>query len=262
MKRINLFELFQFGAALKTIGRLKPDTIISSIESELFLAEIWLKWLLSHDHIPITDNRDEAERLVGFIGHIKTIPAGEQLGISKHIIISTMFSELEAKLSTELARLHVYLITPVLGYDSDILLSNGRATLSAATLEWLPEDAAIGFDDGTRCLALKQATAAGFLLLRSVEGMMHDFYDVISNDAPRPERRNMGDYIAALETVDGTSPEMLGVLRSIKNLRRNPLMHHDHRLEMDDAVETFDVAKSAISAMARLAKEHAANKKP
>ena len=66
------------------------------------------------------------------------------------------------------------------------------------------------------------------------------------------------DYIAALETLPNVSPDMLEVLRSIKNLRRNPLMHPEHRLEFDDAVATFDVAKSAITAMARQAEEHAA----
>jgi hypothetical protein len=143
-----------------------------------------------------------------------------------------------------------------LGYDSDILLSNGRAVLTQSTLKWLPADAAKGFDDGTRCLALKQATAAGFLFLRSVEDMMHDYYDIISNGAPRPQRRNMGDYINALERLPDVSRSMLEVLASIKNLRRNSLMHPDQRLEMDDAIETFDVAKSAISAMARQAEEH------
>jgi hypothetical protein len=72
----------------------------------------------------------------------------------------------------------------------------------------------------------------------------------------------MGDYLNVLENVSDVSPTMLDVLRGIKNLRRNPLMHPGHRLEMDDAIETFDVAKSSISAMTRLATEHAARAKP
>jgi hypothetical protein len=68
----------------------------------------------------------------------------------------------------------------------------------------------------------------------------------------------MGDYIDALEKLPDVASSMLEVLRSIKNLRRNPLMHPEHRLEIDDAIATFDVAKSAITAMARQAEEHAA----
>ena len=104
--------------------------------------------------------------------------------------------------------------------------------------------------------ALKLPTSAGFNLLRSVEGAIHQYYDVVSKGAARPSIRNMGNYIAALEKVSGVDDKMLEVLRSIKNLRRNPVMHPGDFLELDDALITFDVAKSAISTMTQLAREH------
>lgn len=254
--------MYECGGVLKAIGKLRPNTVMADVRAEMLLAQFWLDWLLTRDHIPIVDVREAAERLRGFINQLAGLPDGEVLGANRHVIIDAIFSRFEIGLSVELARLHVYFVTPVLGYDSDVLLSNGRAVLTQSTLKWLPEDAAKGFDDGTRCLALKQATAAGFLFLRSVEDMMHDYYDIISNGAARPQRRNMGDYINALERLPDVSPSMLEVLTSIKNLRRNPLMHPDQRLEMDDAIETFDVAKSAISAMARQAEEHSRLRSP
>ena len=93
-------------------------------------------------------------------------------------------------------------------------------------------------------------------MLRAVEGMMHEFYDVISGGSPRPKKREMGGYIDALEKLKTVDPRMTDVLRGIKNLRRNPLMHPEHFLDMDDALITFDVAKSAISTMVLLAEEH------
>jgi hypothetical protein len=261
MKRVNLFEIYQCGGALKAIERLRPNTVVSEVKAEMMIAALWLNWLTRD--LAIVDNREEAERLQGFIKKLADVPDGEVLGIKRHIVISSTFSHLESALSVELARrLQVYSITPVLGYDSDVLLSSGRATLPESTLKLISEDTKKGFDEATRCLVLKQPTAAGFLLLRSVEDVMHDYYHVISNGSPRPARRNMGDYIAALERISDVSQTMLDVLRSIKNLRRNPLMHPERRLEMDDAIETFDIAKSSISAMARLAAEHAAKAKP
>jgi hypothetical protein len=264
MKRVHLFELYQCGGAVKILGRMTPETKPSDLQADLYVVDSWLKWLLdkNRDHIPIHDARDDAEKLRQFIAAFLRLPEGEAIGTTKYQLLQAVFARFESILDAELGKLPVYYITRLLGYDTDILLGNGRAVLTQSTLDWLPEEAATGFDEGARSLVLKQATAAGFLLLRAVEDVMHNYYDVLSNGAPRPARRNMGDYIDALEKIPSVSLEMLEVLRSIKNLRRNPLMHPEHRLEMDDAVATFDVAKSAISAMARQAREHSSKPAP
>lgn len=44
--------------------------------------------------------------------------------------------------------------------------------------------------------------------------------------------------------------KILNILDQIRDLHRNPLAHEVF-LEMDEAVELFDTAKSAITAMAR-----------
>jgi hypothetical protein len=260
MNRVDLFSLYQCGGAIRQLSEITADTIASDQQNVWLLGQAWLDWLLDENSevMPISDAREHGQKLRGFIATFLQLPNGEKIGAPKHRIFSTVLKHFESVLSAELGRLHVYSITTLLGYDTDVLLGNGRAVLPRSTLDWLPEDAAIGFDEGTRALVLRQATAAGFLFLRAVEDVMHNYYDVISSNTQRPKRRNMGDYIDALEKIPAVRPEMLEVLRSIKNLRRNPLMHPEHRLKMDDAIAIFDVAKSAISAMARQAKEHAA----
>ncbi len=263
MKRVNLFEMYRCGGGITPLQKLTPETRIIDVFGVLLLADNWLEWILTRDHIPVSDARKNAEKLRYIIGVLlKAAEADPEKRIGRgHTIIACNLSEFESILSAELARLHIYYVTPVLGYDSDVMLSNGRANLTERTRKWLSEHAMEGFDEGARCLALKLSTASGFLLLRSVEDVMHDYYDVLSNGAPRPTRRSMGDYIAALEKLPDVAPDMLEVLRSIKNLRRNPLMHPEHRLDPDDAIATFDVAKSAITAMARQAEEHAKSKR-
>jgi hypothetical protein len=263
MKRVHLFALYQCGGALKVLGRITPETKPFDINVDLQVVESWLSWLLAEnrDHIPIRDTREDAVTLRNITQALLRLPEGQTISKDTYHILHAVFARFEGVLEAELGRLPVYYITRLLGYDTDVLLENGRAVLTQSTLDWLSEEAATGFDEGTRSLVLKQATAAGFLLLRAVEDVMHNYYDVLSNGAPRPKQRSMGVYIDALEKIREVNPEMLEVLRNIKNLRRNPLMHPEHRLEMDDAIATFDVAKSAISAMARQAKEHAARSK-
>jgi hypothetical protein len=77
MKRVNLFEMYQCGGALKPIGKLRADTVISDVRGETMLAESWLNWLLTQDHFPIVDNHEEAKCLRGFIKQLANIPEGE-----------------------------------------------------------------------------------------------------------------------------------------------------------------------------------------
>ena len=155
-----------------------------------------------------------------------------------------------------MAKLNIYFVTKVNAYDTDTLLSNGRAALPETIVEKMDADSLRCLEEGTRCLGLKLATSAGFQLLRAVEGVMHEFYDVLSGGSPRPNRREMGGYIDALEKLKTVDPQMIDVLRGIKNLRRNPLMHPEDFLDMDEAQIVFDVAKGAISTMVLLAEEH------
>jgi hypothetical protein len=254
MKRVNLFELYQFGQRMWFFERLTPATLYSEIASDCASAECWLDYILRRDYAPLSDVREDAEFLRSFC--LKVMKEADRAIAEQHAIIKYRFDRFENVLATELAGLNIYFVTKVNAYDTDELLSNGRAALTETTVKGMDADSLRTFEEGTRCLGLKLPTSAGFQLLRSVEGVMHTFYDVLSGGAARPAKRNMGDYIAAMEKLSTVDPRMLDVLRSIKNLRRNPLMHPEQFLDMDEAIETFDVAKSAISAMVRMVNDH------
>ena len=79
----------------------------------------------------------------------------------------------------------------------------------------------------------KLPTSAGLQLLRAVEAVMRQYYDVLSNGSPRPKQQSMGNFTEAMEKIPTIDPRMLDVLKGIKNLRRNPLAH-PQELESDD----------------------------
>jgi hypothetical protein len=260
MRRINLYEIFRFGAAIEILGDLKSGTVVQDVVVKLRLAHVWLAHALKSDHIPIKENKKAVLKLIELVD---SILKQEVLTPEQAIILDVNFTAFRNTLASELSRLHIYFVPQLLGYDSDTLLTNGIANLSPSFHGFLSDLTKSNFNEGCRCLALNQPTAAGFMLLRATEDVMHSYYDVISGGASRLPRRNMGDYIAALEKIPAVKPEMLAVIRDIKNLRRNPLMHPEHILDISDAVAVFDVSKSAISAMVRQAMEHqAALKKP
>jgi hypothetical protein len=260
MKKLNLFELYKFGQMMRFFDKLTPQTRFYDINQDCRLASGWFDWLLKHDHIPIADSRADASSLKAICDQIASAETNEVLGEKKDEIIRYYFSRFESVLSAELARLNIYFVTSVGGYDTGKLLSSGKVLFPDSTVKWMSSEAVKSFEEGTRCLALKLATAGGFQLLRAVEAVMHQYYDVVSRGAKRPESRNMGQYIAAMEKIAGIDQRMLEVLRGIKNLRRNPLAHPEDFLEMEDALIILDIAKSSISTMAQLAREHSERK--
>jgi hypothetical protein len=255
MKKLNLYELYKFGQMVRFFDRLTPQTKLGEIKADCELASMWFTWLLKHEHIPASDTARDASYLKAICDQLKSGDSNEILG-PKHEIITHFFSKFESVFEAELARSDIYFVTPIGGYSTVSLLWSGRSLLHESTVKWISPEAIKGFEEGTRSLALKQATAAGFQLLRSVEAVMHQYYDVISNGAERPKTRNMGLYIEAMEKIAGIDKRMLEVLRGIKNLRRNPLAHPEDFLEMKDALIILDITKSSISTMAQLAQEH------
>jgi len=258
MKRIHLSELCRFGEALRGLKCVVPGAKFTdtTAQTDMFLAHGWLRWMANHDHIPVTLSRDNLLKIQGFLERAMQGEFGDTMTAERYEGICKLIDVWTKELYDEIDRLNVYYVSKVDAYDTDILLSNGKAALPEITVKGMDADSIKSFEEGTRCLALKLPTSAGFQLLRAVEGVMHEFYDVLSGGAPRPKRREMGGYIDALEKLKTIDPKMVDVLRGIKNLQRNPLMHPEHFLEMYDAQITFDVAKSAISTMVLLAEGH------
>jgi hypothetical protein len=256
MEKVALYELYQFGKMMRFFERLTPQTTFLEIRNDCELASMWFGWLLKQQ-IAADCPQPQIQQLKAICDQFMAANSSDALGDKRHEIVAHFFLRFEHVFEAELARSDVYFVKAVGGYSTEKLLWNPRSLLHESSLAWISEGAIQDFEEGVQSLALGQATASGFQLLRSVEAMMHQYYDVVSNRAERPANRNVGIYIASLERVPGIDGRMLEVLRGIKNLRRNPLAHPDEFLEIGDALITLDISRSSISTMAQLAKEHA-----
>lgn len=63
------------------------------------------------------------------------------------------------------------------------------------------------------------------------------------------DRIDWGVCVSELKKANA-NPKVIQVLDQIRNLHRNPLMHPQEVLSMKDAIGLFDIAKSAIGALA------------
>jgi hypothetical protein len=65
---------------------------------------------------------------------------------------------------------------------------------------------------------------------------------------PKPKMRNWGTYIKNLKAC-GVNPKVVSILEQIKDLYRNPIIHPETRLDIEEALSLLGIAESAISAM-------------
>lgn len=99
------------------------------------------------------------------------------------------------------------------------------------------------FEESGRCLALERYTSSGFHALRGVECVIRQYIVKLTGALPR--KRDWGHYVEVLKS-NGADPALTAVLDNIRSLERNPLMHPEDWLDIDDAIGIFTIAQTAI----------------
>lgn len=103
------------------------------------------------------------------------------------------------------------------------------------------------FVESGRCLALERYTSAGFHALRGVECVIRQY--IVKLTGTVPTKRDWGHYIEVLKK-NGAEPDLLAVLDNIRTLHRNPLMHPEDWLSIDEAVSIFMISQTAVVRLA------------
>ena len=126
----------------------------------------------------------------------------------------------------------------------DKLLKGASNGYPAKTKAHLSPKCLTEIDEAGRCLVYDRSTAAGFHLLRSVELTVRQYLQAVSGFVMPPlNRQNWGEYLKLLKD-NGAGKEVTDHLYNIKDNYRNPLMHPEDTLEIDEAVSLFGVAQS------------------
>jgi hypothetical protein len=100
------------------------------------------------------------------------------------------------------------------------------------------------FEESGKCLGLERYTAAGFHALRGVECVIRQYIVKLTGALP-PRKRDWGHYIEVLK-ANGADPALTSVLDNIRSLERNPLMHPEDWLNIDEAIGIFTISQTAV----------------
>lgn len=115
------------------------------------------------------------------------------------------------------------------------------------------------FEESGKCLALERYTGAGFHALRGVECVIRQY--IVELTGALPKKRDWGHYVEVLKQ-NGADANLLAVLDNIRSLERNPLMHPEDWLNIDEAIAIFTISQTAVVRLVADLKKKRAAKSP
>ena len=144
--------------------------------------------------------------------------------------------------------MNTYFVTQKSGYDTASLLLLGE-NFFPTELTLKVREAVFDVREATRCIAYELPTACGFHLFRALEAVIRKYYTHVTGGAAAPKSRNIAVYLEALKKADKGDPKVLGILKQISDLHRNPLIHPEAVFSMEDAAGALGIVRSAMSSM-------------
>jgi hypothetical protein len=162
--------------------------------------------------------------------------------------IKTSLSEFETVFAAELPTFDTYIVSKKGIYSTADLVERADMAFDEGARTHLSAEVLSDFRQAGRCLAFELATGAGFHTMRAVEAVVRSYWRLVLE----PERIKPPEMAVCINELRAAkeSERLMDILDHIRDLHRNTIMHPEVFLEMKDALRLFDVAKSAISAMA------------
>lgn len=160
--------------------------------------------------------------------------------------IKQAYSQYRVALLAEIGALQSYFVTQKRGYDTLTLINWGENVFPNELTAKVPE-ALFDAREAGRCLAFERPTAAGFHIFRATESVIRKYYAQVTGGKAPPKIRSIGVYLKAM--TDHADPKVWTALDQLTKLHRNPVIHPEHVLTMDEAATILGICQSAISAM-------------
>ncbi|WNJ88475.1 hypothetical protein [Bosea sp. 685] len=272
VERINQFEFYEFGRALKALTRHYGDTPANAVFFDLTTAESLLLRALSGSPMPlgvcrasavtlqryISGNIDQLVNRTGGIADAFKFPDTNSPPIHGYALdyMRVLISTFETVFQEEMREAATYFVPRRGIYHTPALVDAADETFPADLVYVIPEKARIDWRSAGRCLAFNLLSASGFHVARAVEATLESYYQLFSGK-PGKTLVSWNDYIKELDAITKaqTSPapsdKTIAELKQMKDDYRNPIMHPRVVLSEGDARMLFANGESLIIAMAQ-----------
>jgi hypothetical protein len=236
---------------LEPLKDVPSDVPIVDYVFILWMAEDTLTKLLEESVFSLT-LRSSVQSARKLIDSIKVLTTNED--ITENIKIQESYDIIQNYNTFKITFLAEFEILPSFfvaskgGYDIQLLLQGGEVLFPSNLGDKVPE-ALFDAKEAAKALAFELGTACGFHVFRTLEAVLRRYYEQVTNGAAAPKVRTIGVYIQALKTSEKADEKILSVLKQIANFHRNPLIHPVAALDIEEAIGTIGVVRSAIAQM-------------
>jgi hypothetical protein len=273
MKRLNVVDFYEVGAALNRLGNL----INSNQKSKV--TEAWWPLQFAADALDKFVEQDafqlariEARALANaarsvIATYIMTqAPDGTvsfkdqniELESWSFYSVRTALDSFTHVFKAECRDNETYFIERKAIYDTEALVSRASDKIHANFRDHIAKEAMQEIDEAGRCFAVDSFTACGFHALRGLEIVMEDYYQAVAGK--KPKFRSWYDYVKGFTRLSNTrgkrkskypSPKVAAMIDRIREFDRNPLMHPRDTLDEPGADTVFNVSIATITEMAK-----------
>ena len=170
-----------------------------------------------------------------------------ELGYVAVPIVNT-YAQFKTAFMAEIGTFSAYFVNQKGSFDTLTLLDEPWRMYPEELWHKIPE-ARFDMIEAGKALCYELPTACGMHTFRLVESVLRRYYTEVTNGKPQPKVRNIAVYINAMRQAKCGDEKILGVLDHLSKLHRNPLMHPDAALTLNEAISIVGIAHSAVTAM-------------
>ncbi|MCC6204926.1 MAG: hypothetical protein IT533_08015 [Hyphomicrobiales bacterium] len=149
---------------------------------------------------------------------------------------------------SEAATLPIFLVSKKEPYDSISLVENGASLFPAALVAKAPETGRDCIEAG-KALAFELGTACGFHAFCVTESVVKRYWDMVSSGKARPNLQTLGNYAAEMEKAKFGDEKIAESIKMMARLYRNPTIHPEVILTVEQAMGIVGMARSIVGAM-------------
>lgn len=256
MKQVNIYNFYQFGAILHPITELKAGKPFKEYFYALFMGRAWLESFVNGNLLPMTICNRSAQKVISGIDFL--LPQGKdekpRLGMDEEVNYGHLYTiidgmkEFETVFGAELQNLATYFVSKKGIYETNDLIQNADEWFPASIRGRFTGQVIHDLKEAGKCLAFDLSTAAGFHIARAVEGVLLEYLKVLCSEqleCLKESDRNLGRYIKLARENDGNL-KVCSSLDQFRELHRNPLIHPETILTIEEALTLHGIAQSAI----------------
>ncbi|RZU41121.1 hypothetical protein [Edaphobacter modestus] len=159
--------------------------------------------------------------------------------------------EFESVLKAELVGWDAFFVSQKGAFSTTELMQQAETMVPEPGRSYLTKKATADFRQAGMCLAFNLGTAACFHVARATEEIIREYYRAVVGALPDIKQRNWGAYHRNLSRCSTAESKVLGWLKHITEEYRNPVLHPDEILSVDDATEFINACIALISSMGK-----------